>query len=625
MGFGPLQPARIVFSDGEPPYAPDFDDIYHARAGALEQAQHVFLRGNRLPERWQRQPRFTILETGFGLGNNFLAAWQAWRDAPARSERLEFISIEKHPPRREDLARAHAAAPDALRPLAEALLAAWPPLTPDLHTLAFDAGRVRLRLVFADIADALPELIAQVDAFFLDGFAPARNPAMWDRHRLRQLARLAAPGATAATWSVARELRDGLSSAGFVVERAPGFGGKRDMTIGRFAPRHPASPPPGRRASSALQVAVIGAGLAGGGVARALAAEGLSVAVFEADAAPAQQTSGNPAGLFHGIVHRDDGPHARWLRAAALRMQQLLAPLIADGQVRGAFGLLRGERDGDAAAMQALLDEDAWPAEWVRIARANGAPAWFYPGGGWAAPVDLVAHWLATPGIALQLGMRIERLQRAGDQWQLLGSDDRIIATVDAVVLANAADATRLLGDPGWPLESVRGQLSIVRGAPADLLPQPVADGGYALQLPDGRVLCGATSQAGDDDPRVRAADHDDNLATLQRLSGWTAPDDCWIEGRVGWRLQTQDRLPLLGPVPIEHASSPLPNQARLIERRPGLYVATAYGSRGLTHAALAGEVLAAWITGAPMPVPARLLDAVDCARYLARLSRTSA
>jgi len=111
MKTQPVRPARIEFPPDGPPRAPDFDDLYHPRAGALTQARHVFLGGNRLPGRWAGRPRFTVLETGFGLGNNFLATWDAWRSDPARCERLHFVSIEKHPPTREDLARAHAASP----------------------------------------------------------------------------------------------------------------------------------------------------------------------------------------------------------------------------------------------------------------------------------------------------------------------------------------------------------------------------------------------------------------------------------------------------------------------------------------------------------------------------------
>jgi len=214
----PVVPARIAFDDAGVPFAPDFGDVYHSRAGALEQAQHVFLRGNELPQRWRGRARFVILETGFGLGNNFLATWRQWRDDAQRCRRLVFVSVEKHPPRRDDLGRAHAGS--ALPELARQLTENWPPLTANLHALDFDGGAVQLLLAFGDVQAWLPELAARVDAFFLDGFAPAKNAAMWDRRVFKALGRLAAPGATAATWSVAREVCDGLTEAGFSVERA---------------------------------------------------------------------------------------------------------------------------------------------------------------------------------------------------------------------------------------------------------------------------------------------------------------------------------------------------------------------------------------------------------------------
>src|SRR5690606_29444915 len=277
------------------PYSPLYDDVYHAAAGAWAQARHVFLGGNGLPGRWQGRRRFVILETGFGLGNNFLATWAAWRRDAARCDHLVFISIEKHPLLRKDLARVHGLlapvatdarnqvvgdiAPDvrqadeqgadeaARRELAQRLVDAWPTLTPGLHTLHFhddapsavppandeaapdstqlNRPSVTLLLGLGDIAKLLPALVAHVDAFYLDGFAPAKNPQMWDEGLLSRLNRLAAPGATAATWSAARGVRDALASAGFQVERAPGFAGKRDMVRAVYAPRYQAPWPAG--------------------------------------------------------------------------------------------------------------------------------------------------------------------------------------------------------------------------------------------------------------------------------------------------------------------------------------------------------------------------------------------
>ena len=177
MKTAPVVAAPLAFDAEGIPFSERYGDRYHPRQGALAQAAHVFLAGNGLPGRWQGRDRFVMLETGFGLGNNFLAAWNAWRADPQRCARLHFVSIEKHPLTAAHLERAHAQSP--LPELAAALVAAWPPLTPNLHRLGFDGGRVELLLALGDVAAWLPEIIASVDAFFLDGFAPDRNPAMW--------------------------------------------------------------------------------------------------------------------------------------------------------------------------------------------------------------------------------------------------------------------------------------------------------------------------------------------------------------------------------------------------------------------------------------------------------------
>jgi len=660
VSWGPLQPARIDFSDARAPAAPDFGDVYPTGAGALAQARQVFLAGNGLPGRWAGRIRFVVLETGFGLGHNFLATWQAWQDDPQRCDTLYYLAIEKHPARREDLQRAHAPStwPASTAGLAAELVAHWPPLTPDLHLIDFASGRVRLLLALGDIADVLPELVAQVDAVYLDGFAPERNPAMWDPYRLRSLARLAAPQATLATWCTAGAVHQGLRAAGFEVQPAPGLPPRGTMTVAHHAPHFQPPAPPGRQALAGVRrVAVVGAGLAGAAVARALAAQGLVVQVFERQGGCARETSGNAGGLFHGIVHGHDGPHARWLRAAAIHTERVLRPLLAAAPppggtgaiarpIAGALaGLLRGEQTLDATAMSALLDRLALPADYVQAQAApwpGGGPAWLYPGGGWVAPADLCAHWLAAPGITAHYGVAVHRLVPGGNGatgWWLLDADGRRLAEADAVLLCNAADAQRLAGaghpaanPPHWPLQRVRGQTTLL---PADLpglpdLPRPLADTGYVLRLADGRLLCGASAQAGDEDGRLRADEHAQHLATLRRLTGWAGSvDPSRLDGRVGWRLQSGDRLPLLGPIPVPAPDAALASarprrldQPRLVPRQPGLYVFTALGSRGISQAALGGEVLAAWLTGAPVPLPASLLDALDPARFVARAVR---
>jgi tRNA 5-methylaminomethyl-2-thiouridine biosynthesis bifunctional protein len=639
-----IVPARLVATPDGVPFSDGYGDVYHPQAGALQQARHVFLDGNGLPGRWQGRERFVVLETGFGLGNNFLATWDAWRSDPLACERLHFVSIERHPLTREDL-RSVPREGEVAR-LAAQLADAWPPLTPNLHRLVFEGGRVELLLALGDVADWLPELVAQVDAFYLDGFAPAKNPDMWQPRLFKAMGRLAAPEATAATWTAARTVRDGLRAAGFDVRTGAGQGGKRDITLARYAPAFTPRRAPGRPASSPRRTGhalIVGAGLAGCATAWSLAQQGWRCTLIDRHAVPAHETSGNPAGLFHGIVNAQDGIHARFNRAAALHAQRCIAQAIAAQGVAGSVcGVLRLETSGaDAQAMKRVLDTLGMPGDYVRALDASAAselggialrhPAWFYPGGGWVRPAELSAALLKAAGERVEFRGRtaVQTLQRVDERWRLHDAGGAVIAAADVVVLANGGDALRLLGEPGWSLQRVRGQMSSIDSAALPLSSRiPIAGAGYLLPSIEGTTVFGATSQPDDDDPSVRDADHLANLAQLQRLTGVALDVPLQkLGGRTGWRWVADDRLPVIGAAPDAVAARMATrlDQPRFVPRRPGLHVFTALGSRGITWCALGAQVLASAIAGAPSPMEASLLDAVDPARFLSREARRPA
>lgn len=646
MKTAPIRPARIAFDAHGVPGAPDFGDVYHARAGALAQCRHVFLQGNGLPARWQGRDDFVVLETGFGLGNNFLATWAAWRADPQRSRRLTFISVEKHPLTAEDLARVHR---DHAHPeLCAELRARWPALTPNLHTLDLDDGRVTLLLAFGDATVLLRHLVARVDAFFLDGFSPAVNPQMWTPPLLAAVGRLAAPGATAATWSAARQVRDGLRAAGFQVSAVPGFAGKRDMTVARFAPAFTPRGTPAldwealaRRPREAL---VVGAGLAGCATVHALASHGWHCTLVDRHDGPAREASGNAGGLFHGVVNAHDGAHARFNRAAALDLVPVLADLRRRHRIAGESGGLLRLEAAPVEQMAAMVAALGLPQDYVHALDARqaaslaGLPlsqsAWFYPRGGWLAPPDYAAALLAEAGDRVQWrgGREVATLRATGDDpgqpvWQALDPDGGLIAQAPVVVLANSLGALPLAGLPPALAAAIRGQTTLV---PADspglpLARLPVAGAGYVLPPHEGWVLCGATHHVDDPEPGLRDADHTHNLAQLARLTGHAvAPASC--HGRVGWRCSTPDRLPLIGAVPdlarIQASPGLRLDQPRLLPRQPGLYVFSGLGSRGIAWAHLGARLLSHWIDGAPCPVEADLRDAVDVARHLSKAAR---
>ncbi|MGO4326145.1 bifunctional tRNA (5-methylaminomethyl-2-thiouridine)(34)-methyltransferase MnmD/FAD-dependent 5-carboxymethylaminomethyl-2-thiouridine(34) oxidoreductase MnmC [Cupriavidus sp. 2TAF22] len=654
-----LDPAEPVFSDTGPPYSARYGDVYHSDEGGLAQARHVFLAGNHLPQAWDGRDQFVILETGFGLGLNFLATWQAWRADPQRCGRLHFVSIEKHPFTREGLAAVHEKMPgaDELGPLAAQLRQAWPLALPGLHRMEFEQGAVVLTLAFGDVDSMLPRLVAGVDAFYLDGFAPDRNPEMWQPQLMKRLARLARPEATLATYAAAGFFRRGLQAAGFVAKRATGYGSKWHMTVARFPAergqrRHP---PPAPAAWPERHAIVIGAGLAGCAVTERLAARGWQVTLFDTHDGPARQTSAHRAAAMHPHLSSDDSILSRLSRAGNLESLRNWAALAAAGHAprwHGCGVLQTGADAEDARIQQAALAALGFPeafARWMpagEAARRHGAGVplgglWFEQGG-WAAPPDICGAQLARAGAAVapRFGCRVARLAREGDGWQALDEAGAVLARAPVVVLANAHEALRLLPLRHMTIDRVRGQLTTLAPAQVAQLgtwPDCVVTGtGYLLpRAGDGSARFGSSYEpAGEDagDLRERTEVHAENLAKLgvllPGLAGAAAAlDPAALAGYVGVRSVSHNRLPLIGRIADEaraarDASALRGARLRDVPRLPGLYAALAYGSRGLTWAALGAELLASQIEGEPLPLELELAEAVDPARLLVRALR---
>ncbi len=634
-----LDPAELGFDSEGTPFSPVYGDVYHSAESGPGQARHVFVAGNDLPRRWARARVFTILETGFGLGLNFLATWRQWRDDPARCERLHYVSIEKHPFERGALAILHRRYPD-FAPLAAQLQQAWPPLVAGMHRLHFEDERLTLTLAFADAAALVPRLRLRADAIYLDGFAPRLNQEMWSPQLLQQISRLARPGTTVATYSSAALVRQGLEAAGFALEKCPGFGRKRDMLRGSYAPRQPQAAPGGRGERHAI---VVGAGIAGAGVSERLAHRGWSIDLIESRVLPAAQAPARYAGVFHPHLSLDDCILSRATRNGFLYALRRWLALERSGQalIWGRCGVL--QLAGDCAQEQRMLAVIAalgFPAEFARYldrgaaetqaGRALGSGGWWFPGAGWMRPLSLIAAQLAAAGPALHahFGARVDTIVRSGERWQALAADGRLIAAAPVLVLANSNDTARL-APVAQPLQQIRGQVSYVPAA-AVAAPRIVLTGaGYVLPADDGIVVTGSTYDRGNDDPEPQAQGHAANLLRLAQLlpQAPVAAAAAALEGAVGFRCVAPDRLPLVGALPDLDADR-LRNlrlsgaQLSDLPRRDGLYCASGNASRGLVWAALAGELLASEIEGEPLPLEGDLADALDPGRFLLRRAR---
>lgn len=619
MKYVPLVAAELAFDGNGTPVAPAYGDVYHSAAGGLEQARHVFLGGNDLPERWQGRETFVVLETGFGLGLNFLATWQAWRDDPQRCRRLHFVSVEKHPFSASDLARLHEAWPE-LAPLAAELRAQWPLLMPGLHRLHF--GDLTLTLAFGDALDLLPQIVADADAFFLDGFSPARNPELWSDAVITELRRLAAPGATLATWAVAGEVRRRLEGWGFALEKRPGFAAKREMLVGRL----PDAVPPQPNFSDRC-VAVIGAGIAGTAIAERLAARDFEVTVIDAASGPATGASGNPVGIIRPLPSLDDNRLSRWLRAGYLHAARHLAALEAEGlPLRWSrCGVLHLARDAKHEETQRrAIAEQAPPPAFARFVerdeagRLAGWPVeaggWWFPGGAWIAPPSLCTANLARhPGrIATLYDTTVAGLERANGIWRLHSQDGGIIAEAAQVVLAAGAQVARLVPERILPVWPGRGTVSLLPEAATPRLDIVACRLGYVTPAVDG-IRCAGATMARDDATEPRIDDHVENLHRLDMIlpAFGHGLDPGRLVGRTSFRPMSPDRLPLAGPLPPARDAP-----------ADGLHVISGFGARGLVWAALAAETLACRIAGEPPPLEADLAAASDPARFQSKPPR---
>lgn len=616
------------------PVASDFADVYFSVDGGSAEARFVFLDGNRLPERFAAGGfrRFVIGETGFGTGLNFLvAADEFLRRAPAAAT-LHFVSVEKFPLTGSDLARAHAHWPE-LAPLAAELQALYPPACAGCHHRVLAGGRIRLTLLFGDAVVLLPRLQASVDAWFLDGFAPAKNPELWTPAVFAEVARLSAPGATLATFTAATVAKVGLPAVGFALAKVPGFGHKRDMLVGTFGGNGragesrpegaPTRAAPAGSAQGTRTAAVIGGGLAGCAAARALAERGWQVTLFERNARLADETSGNLAGAVYPKFSVHETAQNRWYRDSYLFAQARLAQVLgaADGARWAACGLLQ-LATGDAA--DKLLEAATcgrWPDTVLRhcradetgrltgIALAHGG-LWF-AGAAWVHPPALCAALVDHPGIRVCTGVAVQQLEHDGRRPVVDGN------RFDVAVIANALAANRFAATAELPLRRVRGQVSHVAATPASAaLRAIVCHEGYLTPARAGLHCVGATFSPRDPDPDVRASDHRENLDTLAAAShalyaalGGDAADV--VDGRTGFRTQTPDYLPVIGPVAAADGAA-----------LPGLYVLAALGARGIAFSLLGAELIAAQANDEPLPVDVEVAAALDPGRFARRAQR---
>ncbi|MEQ1781765.1 MAG: tRNA (5-methylaminomethyl-2-thiouridine)(34)-methyltransferase MnmD [Hyphomonadaceae bacterium] len=570
---------------GVAPFARGHGDVYFSGEG-LSEKRLVFLTGCGLPEGWAGREQFTVGELGFGTGLNLLALWELWRrHRPSPAARLDVMSFEGLLMPRDAAERAHAAWPE-LAGLSFELREKWPARARGVQRIFLSDG-VTLTLFVDEIASSLPQARAHCDAWFLDGFAPAKNPEMWSTDVLGHVARLSAAGALAATYTVAGDVRRALQAVGFEVAKVPGHGRKKERLEARLVEARP------ERTVAPKRVAIIGAGVAGACAARAFVRRECSVTVYDQAGAPGNGASGNPLALVMPRLDAADGPTSRALLEAWLMARPFYLALGEDAaQVLDAVHLPRGEREAQRLA-QLLADppltDELLQAEGAGLRHVGAVAVW---------PQAALARLME--GAEMRFGVRV-------------ASVDEIDA--DLVVVCAGMGVADI---GGLAAPAIEGRLGQVDWMASHGLPSAIADGGYAVEA-FGQLVFGATFETSRGEPEVSAEATAHNLDVLARLRPDAAPGE--MSSRAAIRATTQDRLPFAGrPLHMRSANEKAPDGTPAPSGRNRLI--GGLGSRGFLWAPLLAELVASEALGDPLPVETSVADCLDPGRFVARAMR---
>jgi len=598
------QDSDILSWTPQGPRSQRFDDIYFSAVDGLAEARAVFLQGCGLPDAWTGRRRFVVGELGFGAGLNIVALLELWRRTRPADGRLNIFSVEAYPLSKAEAARALSAWPE-LTEVAALLLKVWPDGRRGFHRLDLDPLEATLDLWIGDVAQGLDAWRGAADAWFLDGFAPARNPQMWRQEVLDLVCARARPGARIATFTVAGAVRRGLVQAGARVEKRPGFGAKRERLEAWIEPVGETRP-----AELSPRVVIVGAGIAGAALARAFKREGTEVLVID-EAGAGAGASGNPSALVTPRLDAGLGVAAVLHAEAFARAVQLYADETPQAIIdRGAVQLEASPRDAARFAKLAAWDgftpgtmsSLTSAAVSRQLGEALAPAALSYAQALVIRPQAVLDAWLAETPVRVAQAARLERL---AEGWRLRDASGATIAEADVVVLAGGPASRNLApGDGASALMAVRGQASWTSA------PYPLggacAWGGYAIPTADGGVLFGSSHARNDWGVDLRAADETHNLALLAQgrpaLASAIMSDleTTPLRGRASLRAATPDHLPLAGR----------------LGAREGLYILAGLGARGFTLAPLLAEHIVAETLDAPSPLQRCVKAAIVPARF---------
>ena len=646
-----IQHAKIHFNQENTPVSDKFDDVYFSNQDGLAETHYVFLEGNQLWERWinYQEAHFVIAETGFGTGLNFFAVTTLFRefrqkhpDSPLK--RLYFTSFEKYPLPLDALQQAHLAYPQFSH-LAQHLQQHW--LNPIQGCYRFHFDETTLDLWFGDVAENLPQLgdymNGKIDAWFSDGFAPSKNPDMWNEQLYQQMFRFTKPQGTFATFTAASAVRKGLENAGFNIKKRKGFGKKRECLSGQkthekltalSAPWFHSQP----ANLNEQDIAIIGGGIASLCTAISLLKRGAKITIYCEDEQTALNASGNKQGAFYPQLSDDNECNIRfYIHAFAYGHQFLQWAIQQQIEFEHEFcGVaLCAYNDKTESKLNKIaelnLPSDLYQSlSQTELSEKVGLPlpfcGGFIPQGAWLAPRQLVQHafaFLEKQGVQIKTSQKVTALSQTENGWQITTAENETFCH-EVVVLANGHKLTEFEQTQKLPLYPVRGQVSQIPTSENLLkLKTVLCYDGYLTPVDQAKTShCIGASHVRDNATReFSLTEQQENQQKIQRNipEEWTKEvDTSGNHARIGVRCSVRDLTPMMGAVPHFSAQQTQYQNLFNLRRRkqpveqaenyPNLYLIGALGSRGLTSAPFLGETLASLIYGEPLPMSEDLI-----------------
>lgn len=608
-----------------------FDDIYHSKDGALKEANAVFINGNNLIQRWENlSGNFCVAELGFGFGVSFIACAKEWAKID-RKHYLNFVSIEGYPLSKQEISDYYSHKNPSFNTnndttyLVNALIKQYPFQLKSYSRIHFPIYKICLTLIFNEVSAALSKLDFIADAWFLDGFSPAKNSEMWSEDTIKNVYKNTKAGGSFSTYSVSRLVKDNTQSAGFKIQVIDGFKSKKQMLTG-FKPItltiHKTPTP------DINKIAIIGGGIAGVSIANALCQRGINVTIFEKSPALAKGASGNKSAVIMPLLSSKIDDLTEFYLAGYLHTNRVLEEFnsynkLESLNLNGALRIASVKKwnsvvkNCEALGLNLIAEtlSSAEIKDKYNISQENDAL--FFLKGGSIEPAELIYSICKRheTKLKIELNARVTQIDKIEHGYQITTHNNTQFI-FDTIVFANAFGAANIKQTSSLPIEKIKGQLfSTLLQANLNFseLNFPICYDGYISPISNSnRVIIGATYEHNKHEEIFNPEVINDLSARLIKNTGISISlESNNIEGKVCFRTTSPDRLPMIGRLNDREGNE-----------QKNLYVSLGHGSRGMISCFLAAEVITDLICETPPALPKHILSAISPLRFFLREKR---